>query len=189
MRHLFIVIFALLAFSETNNCQEKTDTLSGPGKVYLSLKNINFLKDNEYYSPVIEGYTLVGFFIQPSIIYMPSEKLKIRLGTHILSYAGAPKITQAKLILSTTYNFTENTALTIGTLSGSDKHRMADPHFNNERLYTSYAEDGFQMVTETEHIFSDNWLSWENFIFPGDTVREVFTTGESFRYTLRRTNK
>jgi hypothetical protein len=39
------------------------------------------------------------------------------------------------------------------------------------------------MVTETEHIFSDNWLSWENFIFKGDTTREVFTTGESFRYT------
>ncbi|MBA4321558.1 MAG: hypothetical protein C0408_01950, partial [Odoribacter sp.] len=64
-----------------------------------------------------------------------------------------------------------------------DRHRMADPHFDSERLYTLYAEDGFQMVTESEHIFSDNWLSWENFIFKGDTTREVFTMGESFRYT------
>ncbi|MBA4321655.1 MAG: hypothetical protein C0408_02440, partial [Odoribacter sp.] len=78
--------------------QEKEDTLTGIGNVYLSLKNINFLKDNEYYSPIIEGYTLVGYFIQPAIVYMPSEKLRIRMGTHILNYAGAPSITQAKLV-------------------------------------------------------------------------------------------
>ena len=172
-----------MGFAEGISSQEKEDTLSGPGKIFLSLKNINFVKNNEYYHPIIEGYTLVGFFIQPAIVYMPSEKLRIQMGTHILNYAGASRISQAKLVVSTTYNFSENTSLTIGTLNGSDKHRMFDPHFDFERLYYSYAEDGFQMVTETEHIFSDNWLSWEKFIFKGDTTREVFTTGESFKYT------
>ena len=31
--------------------------------------------------------------------------------------------------------------------------------------------------------FSDAWISWENFIFKGDYEREIFTAGESFRYS------
>jgi hypothetical protein len=156
--------------------------LSEPGIVSLSLKNINFIKNNEYFNPVIEGYTLIGYFIQPEIVYSPSKKVRLQLGTHLLNYAGANRISQAKLVFSTTYNFSENTYLTLGTLNGVDKHRMLDPHFDNERIYKANLEDGLQFVTENDHIFSDTWINWENFIFKGDTIREIFTFGESFRY-------
>jgi hypothetical protein len=182
MRHPFTIVIFFFVLIPGIHCQEKDDTLSGPAKVYLNLKNINFIKNNEYFNPVIEGYTLVGYFIQPTIVYSPSKKVKLQLGAHLLSYAGEDKISQAKLVFSTTCNFSENTFLTLGTLNGSDKHRMLDPHFDNERLYNSYAEDGLQFTTKNDHIFSDSWLSWENFIFKGDTTREIFTFGESFRY-------
>lgn len=183
MRHLFTIIIFLFVHITGIFCQQKGDTLSEPGKVYLSLKNINFVKNNEYFNPIIEGYTLIGYFIQPAIVYSPSRKVKLQLGTHLLNYAGANKISQVKLVFSTTYNFSDNTFLTLGTLNGSDKHRMLDPHFDKERLYNLYAEDGFQFVTGNDHLFSDTWLSWENSIFIGDTTREVFTSGESFKYT------
>jgi hypothetical protein len=183
MRHLFTIFTLLLLFIPGIRGQEKKDTLSVPGKVYLSLKNINFIKNNEYFNPIIEGYTLVGYFIQPVIVFYPAEKIKLQLGTHLLSYAGADKLSCAKLVFSTTFNFSDNTFLTLGTLNGSDKHRMLDPHFDKERLYNLYTENGLQLVTENNHLFSDSWLSWENFIFKGDTTREVFTFGESFRYT------
>jgi hypothetical protein len=186
MRHLFTIILFLLVFISGVCCQEKADTLSVPGIVYLKLKNINFVKNNEYFNPVIEGYTLIGYFIQPEIVYSPSKKVRLQLGTHLLNYAGAARISQAKLVFSTTYNFTENTFLTLGTLSGVDKHRMLDPHFDNERIYKANLEDGLQFVTENDHIFSDTWINWENFIFKGDTTREIFTFGESFRYKSAR---
>jgi hypothetical protein len=186
MRHWFAVIVFFLVLVPCIQCQEKEDTLSGPGKVYLILKNINFIKNNEYFNPIVEGYTLVGYFIQPEIVFSPSKKVKLQLGTHLLNYAGADNISQVKLVFSTTYNFTENTFLTLGTLNGSDKHRMLDPHFDKERLYNTYVEDGLQFVTENDHIFSDTWVSWENFIFKGDTTREIFTSGESFRFISAR---
>jgi hypothetical protein len=186
MRYPFALIILQIVLSPGLYCQEKEDTVSEPGKVFLSLKNINFVKDNEYSSRILEGYTLVGYFFQPAIVYMPSRNIKLKFGTHLLNYAGANKISQVKLVFSTTYNFSENTFLTIGTLNGSDKHRMLDPHFDNERLYTAYAEDGLQFVTENDHLFSDTWIGWENFIFKGDTTREVFTSAESFRYTSAR---
>jgi hypothetical protein len=77
----------------------------------------------------------------------------------------------------------EKTTLTIGTLSGSDKHKLFDPHFDGERLYSAYVEDGLQFTTSNDHLFNDTWISWENFIFKGDSTREVFTFGESFKYT------
>ena len=60
---------------------------------------------------------------------------------------------------------------------------MLDPHFNKERIYNAFSEDGLQLMTTNKHIFSDSWLSWENYIFKGDAEREIFTAGESFRYT------
>jgi hypothetical protein len=182
MRHLLTLLIFILFLVPSLRCQEKADTLSEPGKIYLSLKNINFIKDNEYFNPIIEGYTLIGYFIEPSIVYSPSRRLKLKLGTYLLNFSGTDKINQARLVFSTTYNFSKNIFLTLGTLNGSDKHMMLDPHFDNERKYTAYNEDGFQIVARNEHLFSDTWISWENFIFKGDTTREVFTTGESFRY-------
>jgi hypothetical protein len=150
--------------------------------MYFGIRNINFFKDNEYYSPVIEGYTLVGYFFQPTLVYFPSEKVTLKAGVHLLNYAGTDKFAKVKPVFSTTYNFSENTSLTIGTLNGSDKHKMFDPHFDLEKTYSAYSEDGFEFRTGNEHFFYDTWINWENFIFKGDTTREIFTFGQSFKY-------
>jgi len=146
------------------------------------VKSINFVKNNEYYNPVIEGYTILGTAFQPVLVYSPSIKVTLRAGTYLLKYAGTNKFSQARPVLSSSLRLSENTTLTIGSLPGCDKHLLFDPHFDSERLYSAYAEDGFQLLTKSEHFFNDAWLSWENFIFRGDSTREVFTFGESFRY-------
>jgi len=185
MRYLIIVFIALF-FSYLNvAAQTIEDPGTQPGELSLRLKSISFIKNNEYYNPVIEGYTLIGYFFQPELVYSPSHKVTLRAGTHLLKYSGKEKFSQVRPIFSTTINFSEKTSLTIGSLSGSDKHRLFDPHFNKERLYVANAEDGFQLTSTREHFFNDTWISWENFIFKGDSVREVFTFGESFRYTSR----
>ena len=156
----------------------------------LSIKSLNFVKNNEYFNPIsgsefilasglpwsidkslwIEGYTLTGFFFQPELVYNPSAKITLRGGAHFLKYSGARKFSEIRPVFSTSLNLSENTVLTIGSLIGSDKHKMFDPHFNNERLYYSYVEDGLQLRTENDHFFNDTWMSWENFIFKGDTT-------------------
>lgn len=170
--------FSLLQLNgQTENVSE-----TNKGNLYIGIRNINFFKDNEYYSPVIEGYTLVGYFFQPTLVYQPSEKVILKAGVHLLDYAGTKGFTIAKPVFSTTFNFSERTSLTIGTLNGSDKHQMLDPHFDFERIYSAYSEDGFEFLTQNDHFFNDTWINWENFIFKGDTTREVFTFGQSFKY-------
>ncbi len=183
MRYLLTISLILIFFTNSVTCQESTGSAGSNGNLYLNLRNINFIRNNEYANPIIEGYTLIGYFLQPEIVYLPSDKVTLRLGTHLLSYSGTNKFSLIKPVFSTSFNFSKNSTITIGSLSGSDKHLMFDPHFNKERLYNAYSEDGLQFTTRTDHLFSDTWLSWENFIFKGDNKREIFTAGESFRYS------
>lgn len=183
MRYPASVVFALLTACCTLSGQVAVSDTIQSGNLFLNIKSINFVKNNEYYSPVIEGYTLLGTAFRPVLVYQPSDKVTINAGAFLLKYSGTDKFTQVRPVLSTSLKLSESTLLTIGSLSGSDKHKLSDPHFNSENIYSSYAEDGFQLYTENEHFFNDAWLSWEKFIFQGDTEREVFTFGESFRYT------
>lgn len=182
IRDLAAIFFALFTISPNISGQVIEEKRAEPGLLALKIKSISFIKNNEYYNPLIEGYTMPGFFFQPELVYSPSSKISLKAGIHLLKYSGADKFTQVRPVFSTTLNLTEKTSITIGTLSGSDKHQLFDPHFNSERLYNAYAEDGFQLTTVTDNLFNDTWISWENFIFKGDTTREVFTYGESFRY-------
>lgn len=180
-RALIIIILTLTVFPLKG--QDNSVISPSAQNIYFSFRNINFIRNNEYSNPVTEGYTLIGYFLHPEIIYLPSEKISLKIGAHLLSYSGTNRYSLIKPLFSTTYYFARNSFITIGSLAGSETHRMSDPHFSRERLYNSYSEDGFQLKHLGEHFFSDTWLSWENFIFKGDAEREIFTAGESFRFT------
>ncbi len=182
MRYTGIIIMILALNILPASGQVKIVATDSEGDLYLSIRNLNFIKNNEYSNPITEGYTLIGFFLQPELIYNPDEKVTLHLGAHLLSYSGTNIFSKIKPVFSTTWHFSKNTCFTIGSLSGSDEHRMSDPHFNKERIYNEYSEDGLQFRTISDHFFSDTWLSWENYIFKGDNEREIFTAGESFRY-------
>ena len=179
MKHLFLVIVFFNSFIFQGLGQ--TDSINhsrGNGDLSIGIRNINFFKNDEYYSPVIEGYTLVGYFFQPTLVYSPNNKLQLTAGMHLLDYAGTKGFTIAKPVFSTKYNFSDKTSLTIGTLSGSDKHQMFDPHFDLERGYSAYAEDGFQFVSESDHYFNDTWISWKT-LFLKETLQGRYLHSES----------
>jgi hypothetical protein len=181
------------------------------GNLYLDLKTISFGRNKEYFNPVarglvylgtmdrrdqiiykpgygyidpnIEGYTLLGNFIQPSIEYFPFQKLSIKAGVHILNYSGTGKLSEIKPVISMKYRFSEKTSLTLGSLDGFEHHKMFDPLFDQERMYNQNSENGVEILSENKHFFTDTWVDWEHFIFYGDTTREMLTFGESFKYT------
>lgn len=196
MRYPAVLIFCLF-FLHSAMTGQPSDSLHN---LSLSVRSVGFLKNNEYTNSInasdfrissglpwpsdksewIEGYTLTGSFLQPELVYT-HNRLTLRGGVHLLKYSGENSL-QVRPVFSTSVKLSESTVLTIGTLNGSDSHKMFDPHFNMERFYTSYVEDGFQVVTNTGRFFNDTWLNWENYISNGDNEREVFTFGESFRY-------
>ena len=182
MRKIFGFLFILYITANNISGQIAGEFKPQPGDLSLRIKSLNFIQNNEYFNPVIEGYTMLGFFFQPELVYTPSGKVTLRAGAHLLKYYGTEEFSRIRPVFSTTLYFSEKTSLTLGTLSGPDKHQFFDPHFNKERLYNEYVEDGIQLTHVNDHIFTDTWISWENYINKGDSTREQFTLGESFRY-------
>jgi hypothetical protein len=183
MRIVVMSFLGLLMSALAVHGENTGETQTRQGDLSLRIKTISFIEDNEFFNPIVEGYTLLGFFLQPELVYTPSDKVILRAGGHLLKYDGTQKFSQVRPVFSTTLQFSAKTTLTLGTLSGPDQHHFLDPHFYDERLYNQYVEDGIQLTHIDDHIFTDTWISWENFIFKGDSTREQFTTGESFRYT------
>jgi hypothetical protein len=203
MRYLAIVFVLLLTSASALKGQSASGQQNMPGDLSLSIKSISFIKNNEYFNPIgtypfvlagnlplmadkslwIEGYTLTGSWLQPELVYKASDKITLKAGIHLLKYSGLDRFTRTRPLFSASLALSENTSLTLGSLSGSEKHSMFDPHFDRERIYWGNAEEGLQLKTSSEHLFNDTWINWENYIFYGDTTREVFTFGESFRYT------
>jgi hypothetical protein len=203
MRYPVILFFALLFVSCNIYGQATEDNGMQPGDLSLRLKNLNFIKDDEYFNNIgpskfvlissipgyydksvwNEGYTLLGYFVQPELVWTVSDKITLRAGIYLLKYSGTGKFTQVSPVFSTTFRLLKSTTLTLGSLAGCDSHKLFDPTFSNERLYTNYTEDGLQLTSSFKHIFNDTYLSWENFVFENDTTREIINFAESFRYT------
>lgn len=203
MRFLYCAIFVFLFMSVPSKAQLDEEPEKAKDELSLNIRLVNFIRNNEYFNPIggsgfnltgelplheekslwIEGYTLTGFLFRPELVYNPSEKISLNGGIHLLKYWGAGGFSDIRPVFSASLKLTGKTVLTLGSLSGSNTHRMYDPHFDKERFYTDFAEEGLQIRTMGERVFNDAWVSWENFILKGDLEREIFTFGESFRYT------
>lgn len=205
MRYLAFALIMFFNLFTVAKAQEDSDSGKTRPPLEFNLRSMNFFRNNEYFNQItgsdfnlsgelpayvdkslwIEGYTLPGFFFRPELVYNPTDRISLRAGGHFLKYWGNGGFAEIRPVFSTRIGISPSTTLILGSLTGSDSHQMYDPHFNSERLYTDFAEEGIQVTTNKERLFNDAWISWENFIFKGDEEREIFTFGESFRYSLK----
>ena len=153
MRFLAIIFLYIFFYQSGLFGQANEEKENSRENLISRIKSISFFKDNEY-SNSISGsfhfefslrfldqndrrvYPPRIFYFQPELVYSPSGKVTIRAGTHLLKYSGANKFSQIRPVFSTSLNISEKTTLTLGTISGCEKHLLFDPDFNRERLYT-----------------------------------------------------
>lgn len=158
------------------------DTVTS-ARLAVSFGSISFFRNHEYFNQITEGYTLSGSHLKPLLVWAPADNIKVSGGVFASiwsGYEGSPDILP---VFSVSLDINRNTRLTVGSLQGPDRHRMFDQHYAQEKVYTSFVEDGVQLLFRGRRIFSDTWVDWERHIFRGDYFREEFTVGESFIYT------
>ena len=155
----------------------KINTLDS-NKIFFNFDNTNFIKDNEYFNKIVEGYTLIGLFTNQKFTYFPSKNIKIEGGAHLLKYSGLNKFTQIKPIFTFQYQLND-LSLILGTIYGTLNHKMPEPIFSFENYFTNNVENGIQILINKSYLKSDTWLNWEQFILPSDTIQEKSTFGSS----------
>lgn len=152
--------------------------------ISFRIENSNFLKNNEYFNDIIQGYTLIGWFVNPKIVYYPSKSAKIEAGVHFLKYSGIDSFTRVLPTLSFQYKINESIDVILGTLYGSTNHNMIEPLFRYEYFFTDNIENGLQFLFNTKRYQGDVWINWQEFIFKGDDKQEIFTMGISNRFFI-----
>lgn len=152
--------------------------------LYFRLENNNFVKNNEYFGDYIEGYTMMGYTAQPSLVYYAGSRLRIKAGVHLIQFSGMNEFTEVLPTFSIHTRLSDNLDLIMGGLKGDVHHRLIEPLFDPENQYTRPIENGFQFIYNSNKLWLDVWVDWEQFIFLGDDKPEKFTAGLSTEYLL-----
>lgn len=154
-------------------------------QLIFQLENLNFLKNNEYFGDLAEGYTLTGYAIQPALTYYATPYFRLTAGVHLQQYNGTKDYDEILPVLSAQLNFNHRLSMIIGAIRGHVHHNMPEPLLDPEWQINRPVETGIQFLYNTGRFKADLWLDWNQFIKMNDTIPEKFIVGlnSSFRLT------
>lgn len=147
-------------------------------QLYLEVYDLFFFRNNEYFNPIVDGYTLLGNQLRPSLIYTPNEQVSFSAGLFLkqdFGKDGFPGL--APLITITLHK--PGLEMLFGGIRGNLSHRLIEPLYDFERLLTDPLEYGFQVRWDKPFLFLDTWLHWEQMIEPYDPRQEKIWSGIS----------
>ncbi len=176
------ILVSLSAFSQYGQKLYRIETGIEPAdsqQLFLRMGASTFVNNNEFFNDFWKGYTLIGYFVNPELVYHPNPRTRVRIGGHFLQYAGLDDMTQAFPTFTLEHRFSPLLQVVAGSIYGTLNHRLIEPVFNFERFFTDYQESGLQFLFTHNFFEADIWLNWERFIFTGDPFQEEFTAGLS----------
>lgn len=197
MRRILIISLLFLSISLAAQAQFFSDmalndsSVASPGneKYGLRFNSIAFFKNNEYFHPLVEGYTLPGFILQPRFFYEAGEKFSLEAGIHLSQISGKEELNSVDPLFRATYNASPSFSILLGWIKGTTHHQLIEPLFQWERMYTNPLEYGVQFLVNTNKFKLDTWIDWEKYIELNDPFQEELTFGTTSKVLLMKKNE
>lgn len=195
MKHLKIILLAVVVLAALH-CAEaqnryafeltafERDTTQRTGDLMFRVVSQNFFKNNEYFGDFIEGYTLPGYTLLPTLVYLADDKVSLEAGAFMLQYGGTDHYDVVVPYLSALWQVSERFSIRMGSIDGALHHGLHDAMYSDERQLTSLPETGVQIRTRAKRVDTEVWLNWHQFIKRGDTKPEKLTGGVSVDYRM-----
>lgn len=182
----FVIPF--FAFSQLENRTFKDPFEIIPAdsqKLFLTIRNLNFLKNDEYFGEIADGYTLYGYQLHPNLVYFPFPQMRVEAGIFLMKEFGRDGYTQA--LPTFTVKFEKHGfASVFGNIEGGMNHRLIEPLYDFERVMIQRLEFGGQILVNKKNFWADGWMNWEKAQHKGDPFKEEFTVGLSMLPTFAR---
>ena len=153
------------------------DSLRLEKHLNLHITGATFFNNNEYFNPYQEGYTLIGGFLQPELVYSVNKKLSLTAGLHIKKYYGNEGFADAEPMFSICYRASDALNIVMGSFGGGQNHLLPETMLEFENHFSNLVENGILLTLDKNFLKSRLWLDWEKFIEPGDPFNEEFTAG------------
>ena len=173
------------SFAQLNNrafFTDREDSLSA-GDLSFCLGHLNFLRNNEYFSPQADGYTLFGSQWLPTVRFQATNRVRLETGAYLRADYGGKGFQRILPILRMEYRSGKH-LLRMGTLEGALAHGLIEPLYDFENLIQRRIENGFQWKVHTRRLQSDLWVDWQNMIYPLSPTQEEIWGGLHLKYHL-----
>lgn len=182
VRIFLVVVVTVIAgkgYAQLDNiAMESTIKLDSSQKLGIEIPLTGFVKNNEYFNELREGYTLWGVQISPGLVYRVSDKVLLRGGMFWRNDFGEDKLNKPQVTFTLKYSDKSWNYL-FGTIEGSLNHRLVEPLYNFERYLLAPVENGLQVNHRSKKHFFDFWITYPQNTLPGYTRQEHFWGGIS----------
>lgn len=176
-----LVLYSRLGYGQLNN---EALLLKMPVKsenannIRIGVHAFGFSKNNEYFNPIADGYTLFGYHLLPRLSYYPSAAVRIDAGAFLWKDFGSSGYQDFQPTFTVKWQ-RENWAFVFGTLEGNLSHGYVEPLYDFERVINDRLENGLQFLLNTNRVKMDAWIDWSKMIYRGDPFREEVAGGIS----------
>jgi len=176
----FVLFLSFTVSAQYDHLLISNDSTSlSPKALTLAIDNWSFIKDNEYFNLIADGYTLLGNQTEISLKYQAHQNYRLTAGFYTLKYFGTnnfePLIPYVGLEIKK-----GQSRFNIGKLYTADRHQLSDKIYAFERLLDGRRiEHGLQHRFKNTHWQTDTWLEWERFIHKADHRRERLNFGQT----------
>jgi hypothetical protein len=177
---VFVFVFCS-AFTQLQGIKSIDQNISTADsqKIFISVKGSSFFKNNEYFNPIDEGYTLIGYYAEPTLKLQLTGDFSIEAGVGFQKYSGRDGFYHIEPVFRAHYQPVSYFHMVLGNLYGGSMHGLVEPLYRWERDFTNPHESGVQFLFNTGKVKADIWLNWEKFIMHGDPFQEELTVGIS----------
>ena len=145
----------------------------------FQFESFSYIKNNEYFLKVADGYTLFGNIFAPKIIFQPAPNVQIEGGIFGRKDYGNSAFTSVQPIFSIKVQ-KDSSQFLFGNLEGHLNHRLIEPLLNFERVILNRQETGLQYIKHKKNTFFDTWIDWQKMIYKGSDFKEEFFAGVSW---------
>lgn len=179
--HFFVCVHTY-TYAQTDNINlENNQKITGVnvGKVQFKLNSLLYVKNNEYFNEIADGYTLIGYYINPTVAYKLQKKVQIDAGVFVRKEYGYNGLKEIEPTFTVQIK-QKDWRFLFGNIEGNINHRLIEPLMTFERVLTRPLEHGFQAKYQKKDAFFDGWLDWQQTTIAGKINQERIWAGVSF---------
>jgi hypothetical protein len=181
---LAIFLVSLASVTITHAQSENVITPSNKNSLHLHIHTLSFIKNNEYFNPIVQGHTLAGYHLHPFISYKTYDNITTKLGFFLRRNWGEAKLFSDMVPTFTLRYQQQNFSFLIGNIDGGTAHRLIQPLYDLERTLQGIPETGLQMRYITKSTFLDIWLDWLTLLDKKKDIPEELVAGISVEQRL-----
>lgn len=148
-------------------------------QVSFQFESFSYLKNNEYFLKVADGYTLFGNIFSPKIRFQPAPNVQIEGGIFARKDFGNTAFTSIQPIFTVKIQ-QDSSQFLFGNLEGHVNHHLVEPMMNPERVILNRQETGLQYTKRKKNVFFDSWIDWQKMIYKGSDFKEEIFAGLSW---------